>query len=52
MDSDPLLIDVYANDDFGVSDIRLHVSHDGEKYEEELFVDRWSRKNQSRVSSI
>jgi len=39
VDSDPLLIDVYANDDFGVSDIRLHVSHDGEKYEEELFVD-------------
>ncbi len=44
VDSDPLLIDVYANDDFGVSDIRLHVSHDGEKYEEELFVDPVERE--------
>ena len=38
-DADPLLIEVFAADDHGVSDLRLHVSHDGVKKEEELFVE-------------
>ena len=38
-DADPLLIEVFAADDHGVSDLRLHVSHDGVKKEEKLFVE-------------
>ena len=38
-DADPLLIEVFAADDHGVSELRLHVSHDGVKKEEELFVE-------------
>ena len=38
-DADPLLIEVFAADDHGVSDLRLHVSHDGVKKEVELFVE-------------
>ena len=38
-DAEPLLIEVFAADDHGISDLRLHVSHDGEKREEGLFVD-------------
>jgi hypothetical protein len=37
-DAEPLLIEVFAADDHGVSDLRLHVSHDGEKSEQSLFV--------------
>jgi len=44
VDADPLLIEVYASDDFGVADIRLHVSHDGEKFEDALFVDPVERE--------
>ncbi len=38
-DADPLLIDLFAADDHGISDIRLHVSHDGVQKEDALFVD-------------
>jgi len=38
-DAEPLLIEVFAADDHGVSDLRLHVSHDGVKKEQDLFVD-------------
>jgi len=38
-DAEPLLIEVFAADDHGISDLRLHVSHDGEKNEQSLFVD-------------
>ena len=38
-DADPLLIEVYAADDHGISDLRLHISHDGVKNEQELFVE-------------
>lgn len=37
-DADPLLIEVFAADDHGVSDLRLHISHDGVKNEQELFI--------------
>ena len=39
-DAEPLLIEVFAADDHGSPDPRLHVSHDGEKnVEQSLFVD-------------
>jgi hypothetical protein len=38
-DAEPLLIDLFAIDDHGISDLRLHVSHDGEKKEDPLFLD-------------
>ena len=37
-DAEPLLIEVFSADDHGISDLRLHVSHDGEKSEQSLFV--------------
>ena len=38
-DAEPLLIDLFAADDHGISDLRLHISHDGIKKEDLLFVD-------------
>lgn len=38
-DAEPLLIDLFAIDDHGISDLRLHVSHDGVKKEDPLFLD-------------
>lgn len=33
------LVEVYASDDHGVADVRIHISHAGEKMEESIFVD-------------
>ena len=38
-DAEPLLIEVFAADDHGVSEASLHVSHDGVKKDQDLFVD-------------
>ena len=38
-DAEPLLIEVFAADDHGVSELSLHVSHDGIKKDQDLFVD-------------
>ena len=38
-DAEPILIEVFAADDHGVADLTLHVSHDGVKSEQALFVD-------------
>lgn len=37
-DAEPLLIDLFAVDDHGIADLRLHISHDGVKKEDPLFV--------------
>ena len=34
-----LLVEVFASDDHGVADVRINVSHAGEKEEETLFVE-------------
>ena len=34
-----LLVEVYSSDDHGVADIRINISHAGEKEEETIFVD-------------
>ena len=44
VDSDPLLIDVYANDDFGVSDIRLMFPTTGRNMKRNYLWIRWSGK--------
>jgi hypothetical protein len=33
------LVEVYASDDHGVADVRIHISHAGEKIEETIFVE-------------
>ena len=38
-DAEPLLIEVFAADDHGVSELSLHVSHDGVKKDQDLFID-------------
>ncbi len=37
-DADPLLIEVFAADDHGITDLSLNISHDGVKKEQALFV--------------
>jgi hypothetical protein len=36
---EPLVIEVFASDDHGIADVRIHISHAGEKEEETLFVE-------------
>lgn len=34
-----LLVEVFASDDHGIADVRIHISHAGEKEEETIFVE-------------
>ena len=34
-----LLLEVFSSDDYGVTDVRINISHAGEKEEETIFVD-------------
>lgn len=36
---EPLVIEVFASDDHGIADVRIHISHAGEKEEETLFIE-------------
>jgi len=36
---EPLLVEVFASDDHGIADVRIHISHAGEKEEETIFVE-------------
>ena len=36
---DSLLIEVYSSDDHGIADVRINISHAGDKEEETIFVD-------------
>ena len=38
------LVEVYASDDHGVADVRIHISHAGEKIEETIFVEPMERE--------
>jgi len=35
----PLLVEVFASDDHGIADVRIHISHAGDKEEETIFVE-------------